>query len=46
MSNNIKTIQDKCLKYINKNSTCLEVAPGSGDMVNALINNVKIYVYR
>ncbi|EPZ4642779.1 hypothetical protein [Campylobacter jejuni] len=41
MSNNIKTIQDKCLKYINKNSTCLDVAPGSGDMVNALIHNVK-----
>ncbi|EFE6842454.1 SAM-dependent methyltransferase, partial [Campylobacter jejuni] len=41
MSNNIKTIKDKCLKYINKNSTCLEVAPGSGDMVNALIRNVK-----
>ncbi|EFV4334152.1 class I SAM-dependent methyltransferase, partial [Campylobacter jejuni] len=44
MSNNIKTIKDKCLKYINKNSTCLEVAPGSGDMVNALIRNVK-FIY-
>ncbi|EAL1918852.1 SAM-dependent methyltransferase, partial [Campylobacter jejuni] len=41
MSNNIKTIKDKCLNYINKNSICLEIAPGSGDMVNALIRNVK-----
>ncbi|HEF2365878.1 TPA: methyltransferase domain-containing protein [Campylobacter jejuni] len=43
MSNNIKMIEDKCLNYINKNSICLEIAPGSGDMVNALIHDVKIY---
>ncbi len=44
MSNNIKIIKDKCLKYIDKNSTCLEVAPGSGDMVNALAHEVK-FIY-
>lgn len=33
-------------KIYQQNSTCLEVAPGSRDMVNALIRNVKIYVYR
>ncbi|WP_337211082.1 class I SAM-dependent methyltransferase [Campylobacter molothri] len=44
MSNVIKTIKDKCLKYIDKNSVCLEIAPGSGDMVNALINEVK-FIY-
>lgn len=41
MSNNVKMIKDKCLKYINKNNICLEIAPGSGDMVNALIHDVK-----
>lgn len=44
MSNNIKMIKDKCLNYINKNSICLEIAPGSGDMVNALIHDVK-FIY-
>ncbi|MFB1640385.1 class I SAM-dependent methyltransferase [Campylobacter molothri] len=44
MSNVIKTIKDKCLKYIDKNSVCLEIAPSSGDMVNALINEVK-FIY-
>lgn len=44
MSNVIKTIKDKCLKYIDKNSVCLEIAPGGGDMVNALINEVK-FIY-
>ncbi|ELH2216363.1 class I SAM-dependent methyltransferase, partial [Campylobacter jejuni] len=34
MNNTIKLIKENCLKYINKNSTCLEIAPGSGDMVN------------
>ncbi|WP_337207713.1 class I SAM-dependent methyltransferase [Campylobacter molothri] len=43
MSNVIKTIKDKCLKYIDKNSVCLKIAPGSGDMVNALINEVKFF---
>ncbi|EOB4089608.1 hypothetical protein ACLQWW_001682 [Campylobacter jejuni] len=37
-------IKDKCLNYINKNSICLEIAPGSGDMVNALIHDVK-FIY-
>ncbi|MBX2019241.1 SAM-dependent methyltransferase, partial [Campylobacter jejuni] len=41
MNNTIKLIKENCLKYINKNSTCLEIAPGSGDMVNALIHDVK-----
>lgn len=44
MSANIKTIKDKCLKYIDKNSTCLEAAPGSRDMVNALAHEVK-FIY-
>ncbi|HEB9328851.1 TPA: class I SAM-dependent methyltransferase [Campylobacter coli] len=44
MGNNIKIIKDKCLKYIDKSSTCLEVAPGSGDMVNALAHEVK-FIY-
>ncbi|EKL9993380.1 methyltransferase domain-containing protein [Campylobacter jejuni] len=44
MGNNIKMIKDKCLNYINKNSICLEIAPGSGDMVNALIHDVK-FIY-
>ncbi|BEK59125.1 class I SAM-dependent methyltransferase [Campylobacter jejuni] len=41
MNNTIKLIKENCLKYINKNSTCLEIAPGSGDMVNALIHDIK-----
>lgn len=41
MSNTIKSIKESCLKYINKNTVCLEIAPGSGDIVNALIHDVK-----
>ncbi|HEF1386256.1 TPA: methyltransferase domain-containing protein, partial [Campylobacter jejuni] len=41
MSNTIELIKKNCLKYIDKNSTCLEIAPGSGDMINALIHDVK-----
>lgn len=44
MGNNIKTIKDKISKIYQQNSTYLEVAPGSADMVNALIHDVKIYI--
>ncbi|XGQ70948.1 class I SAM-dependent methyltransferase [Campylobacter hepaticus] len=44
MSNTIKIIKNKCLKYIDKNTVCLEIAPGSGDMVNALVNDVN-FIY-
>ncbi|EJJ7305181.1 SAM-dependent methyltransferase, partial [Campylobacter jejuni] len=41
MNNTTKLIKENLLKYIDKNSTCLEIAPGSGDMVNALIHDIK-----
>ena len=44
MNDTIKLIKENCLKYIDKNSVCLEIAPGSGDMVNALIHDVK-FIY-
>nr|WP_284675661.1 class I SAM-dependent methyltransferase [Helicobacter colisuis] len=43
MGGAIKIIKDKICNYINKDSVCLEVAPGSGDMLNALIQDVKFY---
>ena len=44
MSKVIKEIKEKFLNYIDKNSVCLEIAPGSGDMVNALIDEIS-FIY-
>lgn len=44
MNSNIKTIKNTISKYLNQDSVCLEIAPGSGDMVNALIYDVK-FIY-
>lgn len=43
MSENIQSIKNKILKYLDKNSHCLEIAPGSGDMVLALIDEVESF---
>ncbi len=44
MNNVIKIIKNSISKYIDSNTVCLEVAPGSGDMVNALIHDVQ-FIY-
>ena len=43
MNENIQSIKNTILRYINQDSVCLEIAPGSGDMVLALIDFVKYF---
>ncbi|WP_236033162.1 hypothetical protein [Helicobacter turcicus] len=40
MSANIKNISDEILRIIPKNSNCIEIAPGRGDLIFALINHI------